>query len=309
MVSVVIPTYNRASIVSMAIDSVLAQTYRDLEVIVVDDGSTDETPALLAAYGDRIRVLRQENAGPAIARNRGIAAARGELVAFLDSDDTWLPRKLERQVALLDRVGDAVPCCLCNCQVQYQDGSTTSTFTIADTIPSCAEGVWLNPAAVLLTRFVLFNQAVLIRRSALEQAGAFDEKLRFAEDYDLPLRLALAGPWAILADNLVIYHASSHDSWAARALREGVRLHEDLLTMRRQIGLVIQSDQRYSGLRGLADHEYRRAQRALHIARLRSQGSGAALLLGRGLGFVERMRRAAFRRTPVYPRMRVQEAA
>ncbi|HEX3110532.1 MAG TPA: glycosyltransferase family A protein, partial [Thermoanaerobaculia bacterium] len=105
-VSVVIPSYNYARYLGEAIDSALGQTLPPLEVIVVDDGSTDDTPAVLAAYGDRIRVLRQKNAGVAVARNSGIAAARGECVAFLDADDVWLPRKLELQIPLFtDSVG------------------------------------------------------------------------------------------------------------------------------------------------------------------------------------------------------------
>ena len=94
MVSVIIPTYNRADLVSETIDSVLAQSYRDFEVIVVDDGSTDASGEVLARYGEQIRVVLQENAGEAVARNAGIRVASGEYVGFLDSDDIWLPPKL-----------------------------------------------------------------------------------------------------------------------------------------------------------------------------------------------------------------------
>jgi glycosyltransferase involved in cell wall biosynthesis len=106
-VSVVIPSFNRAHIVGLTIDSVLAQTFRDLEIIVVDDGSTDDTAALLAGFGDRIRVLRQANRGMNPARNAGIALARGQYLALLDSDDLWEPWKLALDVALLDRFPDA----------------------------------------------------------------------------------------------------------------------------------------------------------------------------------------------------------
>ena len=100
-VSVVIPTHNHAGYIRQAIDSALAQTSAPLEVIVVDDGSTDETPRILADYGGRIRAIRQSNAGVSVARNTGIAAAAGDLIALLDSDDSWAPTKLERQIARL----------------------------------------------------------------------------------------------------------------------------------------------------------------------------------------------------------------
>ena len=105
-VSVVIPTYNRAGCLPRAIDSVLAQTFDDYEIIVIDDGSSDNTSEVLAAYGDRVCVVKQVNQGVSAARNHGIRVARGEFVAFLDSDDEWLPRKLEAQVQYLNSHSD-----------------------------------------------------------------------------------------------------------------------------------------------------------------------------------------------------------
>src|SRR5215212_11526906 len=101
LVSVVIPTYNRRRLVVEAVESALAQTYRPLEILVVDDGSTDGTEAELHRFGSAVRYLKQPNQGAAAARNRGIRAATGELVAFLDSDDLWAPAKIEKQVALM----------------------------------------------------------------------------------------------------------------------------------------------------------------------------------------------------------------
>ena len=108
-VSVIVPLYNKAAYVRRALDSISRQTFTDFEVIVVDDGSTDKGPALVTAFADkRIRMLTQANLGPGAARNRGIERARGELIAFLDADDEWLPNYLEESVRLLDGYGTGV---------------------------------------------------------------------------------------------------------------------------------------------------------------------------------------------------------
>src|SRR4051812_8939960 len=161
LVSVVIPTYNRAGIIGRTIDNIFEQTYRRFELIVVDDGSTDDTPATLAKYGSRIRAIRQNNAGPAIARNRGAAAAVGEIIAFQDSDDLWNPKKLERQVRSLQRHTSAL-CCLCNVQMPTSERGPSTSFDHSLIQPPEEEGLWLNPLDVLSTRFVLFNQAAAI---------------------------------------------------------------------------------------------------------------------------------------------------
>ena len=109
-VSVMIPVHNRRDPIARAVDSVLAQTFRDFELIVVDDGSDDGTGEVLAAYGDRLTVIRQERAGVSAARNRGVAASRGPLLAFLDSDDWWLPEKLAAQVEFFRTRPDAALC-------------------------------------------------------------------------------------------------------------------------------------------------------------------------------------------------------
>src|SRR5258708_4266873 len=108
-VSVIIPTYNRAALISKTIENVFQQIYQDIEIIVVNDGSTDDTLEKLASFGEKIRVISQANAGPSAARNRGVEVAEGEIIAFQDSDDSWMPSKLERQVALLNRAGADVP--------------------------------------------------------------------------------------------------------------------------------------------------------------------------------------------------------
>jgi glycosyltransferase involved in cell wall biosynthesis len=206
LVSVIIPTYNREKTIERAVNSVLEQTWKELEVIVVDDGSTDRTDEILKAYGNKIRVIRQQNGGASTARNTGIRAATGEIISFLDSDDEWLPEKTERQVKLLQRTeSSGVVCCICNARMLFASGTVTS-FQTACLHPDQPEGIWSNPGRILLDRFLLFNQVAAVWRKALDHSGYFREDLRIMEDYDLALRLALAGPWAFIADPLMIWH-------------------------------------------------------------------------------------------------------
>lgn len=308
LVSVIIPTYNRAELVCRAIDSALGQTYENKELIVVDDGSTDDTRSRLGAYHNSIRVLTQDNSGPSVARNRGIEAARGEIVAFLDSDDYWLPTKLQRQVDLLERLGSAVPCCLCNCSLVYPDGRRTSTFEIARMMPTCAAGLWTNPAEVLWTRSVIFNQAVAIRREFLERSGSFDQRLPFyCEDHELSLRLALEGPWAIIRDELVVCQFASPDGLGLRALRDELRLRENQLDLRKRAYGLLKDDISHAKLRRIAKREIRQAGHHLAAARLSHRKTPVGAAAARLLRGIARVRQALFRRSPLYPRMIVEE--
>ena len=206
LVSVIIPTYNRAKTIERAVNSVLAQTWKEIEVIIVDDGSTDQTSEVLKAYGDKIRVIYQQNGGASAARNTGIKAATGKIISFLDSDDEWLPSKTERQVKLLQCTeSSGVVCCVCNARMLFSSGTVTS-FQTARLHPEQAECVWSNPTPILIDRFLFFNQVVAVRREALDRIGYFRKDLRIMEDYDLALRLSLAGPWALITDSLVIWH-------------------------------------------------------------------------------------------------------
>ncbi|HEX5323824.1 MAG TPA: glycosyltransferase family A protein [Capsulimonadaceae bacterium] len=177
-ISVVIPAYNAAPYVSRAIESALAQTCPPLEVIVVDDGSSDNTAEVVAAYEPRVRLLRQQNGGPASARNHGVRESKGDWIALLDADDSWLPKKLERQVLLTDdpRVG------LVHC---FREGRMSSVpdFVTFDRL-------W--------TYNCINNSSVVVRRAAFNEVGGFDEdrSLISLEDYNLWLRIAHAG-WKI----------------------------------------------------------------------------------------------------------------
>src|SRR5208283_1371759 len=169
LVSVIVPAYNRARIIRETIENIFEQTYANIELIIVDDGSSDDTQTILRSYGSRIQWIAQKNAGPAAARNRGINMAKGDIIAFQDSDYAWHPTKIERQVSLLQRAGESAVCCLCNSFVQLYFGKVERSFERAGVHPPIEEGIWLNPAEVLATSFLLFNQAVAIRRKVLER--------------------------------------------------------------------------------------------------------------------------------------------
>jgi glycosyltransferase involved in cell wall biosynthesis len=207
LVSVIIPTYNRAWILKEAIDSVLAQDFADYELIVVDDGSTDNTPDMLAAYGRDIRVLRQSNKGVSAARNRGIKASSGGLIAFLDSDDLWLPQKLSRQVDFFATHFQAM---ICQSEEQW-----------------IRNGARVNPknrhhkfSGMIFERSLelclVSPSAVMLRRSLFDTVGIFDENLPACEDYDLWLRVSCRYP-VYLIDAALIVKRGGHDDQLSRA--------------------------------------------------------------------------------------------
>ena len=190
LVSAVIPTYNRARDVRIAVETALSQTYPTIEVIVVDDGSTDGTAeALRQEFGDRLRCLVKPNGGVSSARNAGLAAARGDYLALLDSDDEWLPTHVEAQVAFLERHPDfgMVLTDVVRMDAQRRD---YQLFRRREFLPEDGHILpWVlrNPALV--------PASATFRRAVLEDVGGFDETLRTAEDLDFHLRVALS--WKI----------------------------------------------------------------------------------------------------------------
>ncbi|MGD9814818.1 MAG: glycosyltransferase family 2 protein [Hyphomonadaceae bacterium] len=177
-VSAVIPSYNRAASIRAAVESALAQSFTDLEVIVVDDGSDDDTASALAGLADpRLIVLRHErNAGAAAARNTGIRAARGDLIAFLDSDDAWMPEKLALQVAALDAAPADHEVCCTGVMLHLLDHGVTRVRRIAQSANwshTLAIGCDLSPGTTLLAR-----------RAAFDRVGPMDETLPRFEDWD-----------------------------------------------------------------------------------------------------------------------------
>jgi glycosyltransferase involved in cell wall biosynthesis len=197
-VSVVMPAYNAAAFVRRAIDSVLAQTFTDLELLVVNDGSQDDTLSVLAGYRDRLRVLAQPNGGPAAARNRGLQAARGRYVAFLDADDGWEPTKLERQVGLLD-TRPAIGFCSTATRVVDGAGRPAGDWPCCDAALTLPEGLFTHAAAISGS-----TSGVLARRELLVELGGFDEALRGFEDPDLWIRLSARTGYACIPEPLTV---------------------------------------------------------------------------------------------------------
>ncbi|RPJ72961.1 MAG: glycosyltransferase [Desulfobacteraceae bacterium] len=238
-VSVIIPTCNRAWCLAEAVDSVLAQAYQDFELIVVDDGSTDETPRLLETYGAAIRMLRCKNRGVSAARNAGIAAARAGLIAFLDSDDLWLPGKLSRQVAFFERIPEVLICQTEECWVR--NGRRVN--------PGKRHrkrgGLIFEPSLELC---LVSPSAVMVRRGLFDQVGLFDEALPACEDYDLWLRVSCRIPIHLIETPLIIKRGGHADQLSRAWGLDRYRIASILNLL--ESGLL-SDDQRRSALRVL----------------------------------------------------------
>lgn len=206
LVSVIIPAYNAAAFLAETLDSVLAQTYENVETIVVDDGSTDTTPQLLDSYRNRITVLRQANAGQAAARNCGARAAKGELLAFLDNDDLWDADKIARQLQLLSRFPDALAVYCDHRTIDDEGTLLAASAALAHPRPS---GDILR--ALLLGPCIITPGLVLLRRQAFDESSGFDESelMRGHDDYLLWLHLATRGSFIYSPDTLVSYRRHS----------------------------------------------------------------------------------------------------
>jgi glycosyltransferase involved in cell wall biosynthesis len=197
-VSVVIPVFNGAGYLAEAIRSALSQSERPVECIVVDDGSTDATPETVREFGRDVTYIRQEHAGVSVARNRGTAVARGNLIAFLDHDDTWLPCKLERQLELLSNSDARMA--LCAMTVINTRGEVLGTKQL-----KAREDLLKGMLMFDGTETVSCSSTGVAKRDALLACGGFDTALSTSADWDLLLRMLLAGPVAYVDEPLVLY--------------------------------------------------------------------------------------------------------
>lgn len=210
-ISVIIPTYNRASYIRDAIESILEQTYPVFEIIVVDDGSTDNTSEVIRLYGDRIRYFWQQNSGPGAARNRGIKEAKGDYVAFLDSDDIWVQNKTKIQMDFFSKhphldiiFGDMANFSETedNNMPEIKNPKTHNYFVAHS---SDIEQIF----DCLIIGNLIPTPTVICRRACISRIGFFDEKLKIAEDYDYWLRAARICRFGFI--NAVLIKRRRHD--------------------------------------------------------------------------------------------------
>ena len=213
LVSVVIPAYNCARFIGDALDSVFKQNYSPLEVYVVDDGSTDETCDVVARYGSAVTLIRQRNAGAAVARNEGLRRARGRYLALLDADDIWLPGKLRLQIDHLERNPDVALCCTL-WQLLYPDAAGryhiehAAAPESAAVDPRCKGWVYCE----LLLDCEVWTSTVVMRRELFERVGGFDPGLRRGQDYDYWLRASQVTRIDRLDAKLALYRMQvAHD--------------------------------------------------------------------------------------------------
>jgi glycosyltransferase involved in cell wall biosynthesis len=201
-VSVIIPVYNNGKYLTEALESVLHQTYGDVEIIIVNDGSTDDTGTVIACYldkeGSRIRCLHQANRGPAAARNAGMRNARGTYIAFLDADDIWLPQKLEKQVKLIEQ-NPSLGCVYCDNHFVDDQRNIILGYEAIREIKLVRGDI----TADLFDDFFIITSAAIVRAKVLETLGMFNEDLIVGEDYDFFLRLSYAFPVDVIEEKLL----------------------------------------------------------------------------------------------------------
>jgi glycosyltransferase involved in cell wall biosynthesis len=230
-VSVIMAVHNEASFLEEAVESVLAQSFTDLELIISDDGSTDATPELARSFAERephrVRLLRDEqNRGKPFALNRALAVRRGELIAWLDGDDVMLPDKLARQVEALDADSGAAGCAHDAEIFDSDSGEIVGRFSrVANGSPLRSGGIemWFDPT------YKMLPSATMIR-SSLCPSGGFDERLTFTNDWLFDIEVFRRGRCIALDDVLVRYRRHS-DNFTTRADQSGISYEEGLITM------------------------------------------------------------------------------
>ena len=268
LVSVIMPAYDGAKYIGAAIESILAQSYQPVEIIVVDDGSPVPMEDSVAGYGPAVRYVRQENAGTAAARNHGVREARGEFIALLDQDDLWLPQKLERQIP---RFGE-----------DPGIGLVAAWMEVFDSETGEVEGAFEPPPELTVHDMLGFTlppvQTMVFRRSALEKIGGFDASCPGTDDWDINIRIA--AEFRVVCVGEILGRARTHDAQqgrngermyrnSMRVLRKHRQIHPGCAECLRRVRLSrgIVREHYYNYLRGRARNAWRHGQYASAAAR------------------------------------------
>ena len=204
-ISVIIPCYNAEKMIRETIESVLAQTYQDFEIIVVDDGSTDHSKEIIQSFGEKVKYIYQENGGQSAARNTAIRASNGKYLAFVDADDLWFPEKLEKQLKRMNETG--VDWCFCDCEI-FVDETKNIVGVYSQLVYPPQTG---NVAVDLLMGNFIASPTPIVSKKIFEKAGYFDEspEIRSGEDWEEWVRITIISKVEYVAETLARYRVHS----------------------------------------------------------------------------------------------------
>ena len=291
-ISVITPVYNRFSLLRLAVDSILAQTVPVSEVILIDDGSIDDTPEVLPRHiaetplwRERVRYFHQENQGQSVALNNGIARAKGEWIAFNANDDLWLPQKLEWQFKAIEKYGDE--CGLCFTDAWFMNNphlKGITLFRFAETEFKETLGIVQDPVRLLLHHQPVWCQTVIARADLVRRVGGYDPLMRFSEDYDFVFKMSLETKFCYVGNPMVLIDRTPsptrHQGAGLNWQKKEFKLRMDERRLERQLKLTegLEPDIRKAARENMRSHyskwtnlhlknkDYARAREAVSIA-------------------------------------------
>jgi glycosyltransferase involved in cell wall biosynthesis len=310
-VSVVIPVYGRFNLLKCAVESVLSQTYPVSEVILVDDGSIDETPQVLPRYiaetpawRERVRYFYQENQGQSVAFNNGIARAKGEWLGFNGSDDLWLPWKLEWQFRALEKYKDQCGLCFTDAWFMKNPHKKTTVFQRNGNKGHELLGMIGDPARLIVSEISVWCQTVIVRADLVRKVGGFDPFMRYSEDRDFLFRTALLTKFCYVGMPMVLIDRSPdeerHVGEARNWDREEFRLRMEQYRIEKQLSLSggLDSGLRKSIRRKAANIHNQWANLYLDRGEFRKAGESLSTAMGYFPGFEIALKRVLARLAP-----------